>query len=446
MSNKRVVPFSPRSLTKRGKYVLGTGAVAGGAVLSYQAAKQILESAQAVKKIFNSKADSKQRMKKGSKALSIIPNRRANKVVAKSSRGSRSNNLGGKGDGPMSKAYSGTDKKRADLQSKGILLTKELGISGTATDCLYIGHSTFAKSQWAYCLAGILVKKIFALKKIPLRNLGDSVTVQLNDQIGLRYKPNVGNTTATTSTVIYTGTGAGVTFMTIVELFYDLFYTTWTDENVILHEIFYGDAITQKNEFINLTNCKVDVWVKSSLKMQNSSYGTLGDEADDVDNVPIIGKCYEGNGNGTVSNRDPQTEKSFFAQDNCGYIQRSGTIADGLAELPPAKYFRSVKKVGKVNVDPGVVKYSTLSFQKKFNISDLLQEIVSITGPATPYKTKSKVGSFKFYGFEHVLQATSSAGSIRVAGEINYEIGMAMTIKLDNVTDRKVFSHEYVVY
>lgn len=49
---------------------------------------------------------------------------------------------------------------------------------------------------------------------------------------------------------------------------------------------------------IDLRRCKFDIYVKSSLKIQNRTVNTdANNEADDVDNVPLYGKQFEGSGN-----------------------------------------------------------------------------------------------------------------------------------------------------
>jgi len=193
-------------------------------------------------------------------------------------------------------------------------------------------------------------------------------------------------------------------------------------------------------------NATIDCYVKSALKLQNTSTINLAGEADDVDNVPISGKSYSGTGNGTLSNRYGRTEATFVCNNQNGMFVRTGTIASGLAEMPPPGYFRNVKATASQRINPGRIKFSTLVHRTVLPLNSLLKHVTSthVDGAAGSGKGFCRIGKFQFFGFEHVLKATSGV-NIKVNAEHNYRIAAMISLKGTYNTDEKV-TNEFITY
>lgn len=163
----------------------------------------------------------------------------------------------------------------------------------------------------------------------------------------------------------------------------------------------------------------------SNLKFQNRTYNTVGDnEADDIDNCPLFGLSYEGNGTGAVC-KLPVTDLGmqqipFRASYENGIIYSSDSDSNQLREPPEAGRFQGVTKSGKVSISPGEIRLSKLYYKKKHNISTLIRSMAqpnsSVDKPVFPtYKT----GNFRFFAVEKVLNFADSAQPLRVAYEAN---------------------------
>lgn len=342
------------------------------------------------------------------------------------------------------KTFKGTQYKLSKMQSQGVLLTKEIGISTTGvSDAVYLGHTTFARSQYVNVLISCLIKRIFAKVGVNIVNFQDNAQMDNGDTIEFTWKQNQDSSTAM-SNYAYTYT-VSTTYESIVQ-----YFVTWiisgqlifgASDDPTLVEMSFFTPLPRNRAKIDLTGTTLDIYVKSSMKLQNTTTSAAGSEADEVDNVPVNGKSYWGKGNGTTSYRDRRVEATFWGREDCGTIMKVGTIANGLAEMPPAGYFRNVKTVGKARINPGIIKYSNLTDQVTVSLNWLLKYLLG-----TERQTdKQPIGQFRFFGFEHVLKAASDAPAIKIFGEINYQIAMVPHEKVARITDQKV-SSAFVTY
>lgn len=331
----------------------------------------------------------------------------------------------------------------AKIQSSGVLATKEIGISTLGvSDAVYLGHATFAISQYRDIVISTILKKLFGLVNQRIRNWNDPIDLITNDQITFEYKSDQDSTTPP-SAVSYTYGGGVVTYQQLVDYFVALFAWGQTDKTLSrVYFNFLGGAGNSRVRQLELTNATIEIYVKSSMKLQNATTSAAGAEADEVDNVPVSGKNYYGHGNGSNSNRSSRTEEQFWGREDCGWMKHVPTATSGLTQMPTAAYFRGVKKMGKHRLDPGKIKTSVLKDHYRVSLRWLITKLCNSADHVTDI---SDVGKFRIFGFEHVLKAASDSPNIKILGEVNYQIGMVLTEKFNNVTDQKS-AQAYVTY
>lgn len=192
----------------------------------------------------------------------------------------------------------------------------------------------------------------------------------------------------------------------------------------------------QPDKQFDLSKAKMEYYCKSSLKMQNQTVNAaLDNDSDDVNNVPLYGKSYEGTGNGAFYIKD-YNQKNFIGRQLDGLIiyQPDAITAPGtpndyaLGEPQSYKLFKYVKKSGKIHLDAGQLKTSVLTFQKSMGFSALWRNIDQDDSDATPFWTR--MGNFRFFGVEKMMQfiQTNSANRIHLAYEVDNKIGMVCTL------------------
>lgn len=344
---------------------------------------------------------------------------------------------------PKSKVKRSALRTLAKIQAEGVLSTKEIGISTLGvSDAVYLGHATFAMDQYRDVIVSLIIKKLFMLVNQRIRNWNDPIDLITNDQIVFEYKSDQDSLTGA-ATVNYLYGGGVVTYQQVVDYFVANFL--WNQTDKILTRVYFnflGGAGNSRVRSLNLDYATVEIYVKSSMKLQNATTSGAGTEADEVDNVPVNGKNYYGHGNGSNSNRTNRTEEQFWARQDCGWMKKVPSSTSGLYEMPTAVYFRGVKKMGKHRIDPGRIRTSVLKDHYRVSLRWL---ITKITQSADHTTDVSDVGKFRIFGFEHVIKAASDSPNIKILGEVNYQIGMAMSTKNSNVTDQKT-AQAYVTY
>jgi len=174
---------------------------------------------------------------------------------------------------------------------------------------------------------------------------------------------------------------------------------------------------------LDLKRATVSMISKSALKLQNRSINATGnDEADDVDNVPLYGKSYDGPGNYFIVQETyynpPVTVESNF--------QAAGFIATSpLAEPPFLTQMQHAKKSGKAHLDPGQIKTSVLNYSFTMDVNRLLNTV----GRTDITSNICNIGKYRAFILEKMLQAspTTDTNPIRVAYETDIKVGTIFT-------------------
>jgi len=325
------------------------------------------------------------------------------------------------------------------FQSKGVIVTREVGISTTGvTDACYIGHATWAVDQAriAFCLC--LLKSLLIKADIPPRNVQDGARLPIGTRFCVEYKADQDSSSGT-GVWFFDTTNAGDSVLLIATSVANSMSST-TKPDASLYRTYLNWPVGQPRLVeLPLLHAKFEMYCKSSLKLQNQTVSSGGDQNDEVDAIPVVGKSYFGFGNGTTSNRSDHTEEQFWTRQDGGSMTKVGTVASGLAEMPPKSYFQNVKSVSNTSIDPGRIIQSNLYDKRVLTQSRLIGAFVS----ANQVTDKSTIGKFRFFGYEHMLKPKSTTPNIIINAECNYEIGMVVITKAITVTDRSVSSNYF---
>lgn len=194
---------------------------------------------------------------------------------------------------------------------------------------------------------------------------------------------------------------------------------------------------------LDLLKAKVDIFAKSTLKIQNRTReGSI--ESDAVDNCPLYGKVYDGKGNyffykGDKSSQDYQP---FVPDDNnCTFSYQIGdttsTSNEGSAIIdvamlstlrePPSKnMFYKVKTEGAAHLDPGMIKTSVLVYKRKMLLNTYFR-LLCYNGFTE--RNTLDIGTFRFLILEKLLQPTATVAQniINCACEVDNKIGAVIT-------------------
>lgn len=342
-------------------------------------------------------------------------------------------------------------RKRRQAVVSGVTRVVETGgtsNSGANNEVVYVGHAApiwqLKYTMWWAVLRKLLVK---AGGTVSMFNRTATISAAVSagptglldgDRFRLIWKANASAAPTTSDVVINNTTGATVEL--VVTQFVDLI----TSEDFELIELQFIPANVTESKLhraiIRLNTLSLSVFMKLDLKIQNRTVNVAtDDQADDVNNVPIYGKTYEGYGLGAVYNAVDSTNNiQFCANPTTGAIVNTPTLSE-LQEPLEYQKFEKVTKIGKIHLDPGQIKTSVLT--KKFTASFqyLLHELNpalanGFNGSGQRNNINGRFSSYRMFAVEKMIDSSTTSPETRTAVTIAWEHNMKimMTVKENN--------------
>lgn len=325
---------------------------------------------------------------------------------------------------------------------RGITVCRELGsvqTSSTAT-CSYVGHAVFEPYTMATDLSRAITKW---LSTILSKDLTDFNVIaygvgETNPNIQFNYRFSPTGVVNNVGITVVPGT------------------TTWNDISLSIRNLVIDITnispfvpLSTNNMFLqscqvtvgcqirtyNMLRAKIQVYVKSALKLQNRTVNLSGNiESDDVDNCPLYGKSYEGTGNylqwainGGIS---ADTIAPPAGYDSPPTIRFSADTSTTAGEPPKVSQLYRCSKSGKAHLDPGQVKTSVLNYHKTFTLNRLIRAISKGGYPNPPPALSScDFGVYRIFAFEKMINSvvTDAVTAIKLAFEHDHKIAVCMT-------------------
>jgi hypothetical protein len=432
---RRVVPHTPpSSLIKR----------TGGFVLTAKAAHEI------GKQLFNLAShthDNRKRYQSRPRANSAPMPNSAVKVPIKSfmntGKTAYAAGLKASAGGTVSRVPRVRKSKSRRIGKNGINFTMEVGGQTSSQQAAYIGHVTAPIQQIINYGAMSVIKQLFHKAQFDVSgpqtalgsNVNDSFVVfyQSQEEAFLQsatYNLDPGDTLATITTWFTAGVRPwGVE-------------TTSISDQYTIYSFKYIPVDTATSSFtpayILLRDVKIQFAAKSALKIQNRTVTVVADiEADDVDNVPLSGKIYQGPGTGMTLIRKPSTtlqNATFMADNRYGTIlqeydaQVTPTVS-GVPVEPPEDYqVTKVTHSSGVTFNPGLVKTSILRWSKTMSFNTFWQN-THPHGFGVTFKIRKSMGNFRIFGMEKMIHFSSTDSAIQTVYEHNYELSTNAVIR-----------------
>jgi len=199
---------------------------------------------------------------------------------------------------------------------------------------------------------------------------------------------------------------------------------------------------TQTQFRLDLVKARVQMYTKSSLKVQNRTINTAGnDEEGDVDNVPMYGKQYEGNGNHIVYGNHlagalyPSNDILRCNADLLIQEKATNAALPQLREPPPLSVLKNAKTIAKAKLDPGEVKTSVLTWSQSALLNVVLRK-TTISNNLSPLVTPQHIGKFRIFILEKMIQAvaTDNINGMKLAYELDAKYAVICTAPKETTT------------
>jgi len=265
----------------------------------------------------------------------------------------------------------------------GVNFTQEGWRTITGVDAVWIGHATYPRNQ----IFRQVVQSMFYHFLVRSEKIRESTTVDTNisslpqnSTIRIVWRPAAGATAQNENFLVPV---AGVTIRSFTDWFLDI-GRPWIGSVSVGQSVQYNyegefqeiavHPTTASMCSMMLNDLICNVYIKSSLKIQNRSKtgtGDVNDETDVVDSVPLYGKSYSGNGTSLRSKNAfglTGQDMDLVSDQQYGIIIGNESLP-GRKEPAQPRDFINVKNCGKVHIDPGQLKTSVLtqSFKHYFN-------------------------------------------------------------------------------
>lgn len=333
-----------------------------------------------------------------------------------------------------------TYKRKSPYETLGVVKTIEVGgvlDAGANTDLsgntVFVGHSTIAQDLcselfWLALIKHLAIKAgIEELQRLnvspPWFETGDKITLSYND-----------GPSGSLTTLTYTKAS--------LETLEDAaaYFASWA-ESTNNSEIMLGDIALVPggtNRLIgytrmNLRTARVHMYCKSTQKIQNRTINSTGGDEESVDNVPLYGRSYEGNGNGAVPKTTVDSTSSITT--NAARFPFCDVVSGTLAKVPTDRFYQevlapshfiNVKKFGKLRVEPGYIKTSALYSKKSMSVQSWFRMLYY---KAQGSHMQTFHGKYRLMMLEKMINAVTgtTVNSIKVAYETNNRTGLFIT-------------------
>lgn len=324
-------------------------------------------------------------------------------------------------------------KKQRSIFQRGVFETYEDGGTLISKYNRFIGHASIPRTHAIKALFRALVKSIVNYAGTTIANFEEGAYFNAGDLFILRYRTAVDAPLLNISHAF----ALGNTYEDIAtSLFNAWFVAAGIDSTNVVFESMEINSTTRVIQ-IPLRNADIEFYFKGSLKIQNRTTETVeDDEADDVNNVPLYGKTYSGPGTGMMIAGGSGTSASttnLIANIDSGLISLDGD--QSWSREPPLPFtLVRAHRMGKVRIEPGKIKTSTLLSKGRMNLTKYYRMVWSTSNTVYP---QTFFGKYEIMSLEKIMEAAPSDAGIvpmDIAFEINRRFGAALIVKRTNNT------------
>lgn len=345
-----------------------------------------------------------------------------------------------------------------EFERQGIVLNLEMGgtaLSNDGSQPVYIAHSTAAYWKMAHVAMASLLKRLYIKSGMTINSVQANTAwnglVGSGTYVELYYQTDPDQAYAAQN---FTGVFSQTLMATASAIIDWLAAQTAPQFQLISLRLRVFDSVGDVIKIVEypLLSAHLSFNVSSHLKIQNRTTSADDDKTDVVDRHPLYGKIYHSYGNFV------QDRSGVQMQGAGGRIQWCTSEVTGVTDvqppaltnaatnqIPPPSQFVSVKSYGKVLLDPGQLKTSSLSYVKTMKVNTFFKEIVALPTATAFSKTKGvsqcQFGKIAIIGLEKMLHETSSAPACAIAYAHNLKIAVIARNKSSQFTDQ--FTEQY---
>jgi len=331
-------------------------------------------------------------------------------------------------------------RKRAGAAAKGenyyarYGTTDTLEVSGVVSDpnCVYLGHSSFSATRILQSAVQAILRKLYiAAIGFDVSSISETIPYTNGNSGGhsVHLWSRIGNTGGSQTEYHAIADGVSISAISAFSHPVGAWFQGLLDLDRQAMRISIMDNTTNLvRATLDLTKCTLDYYFKSEMKIQNVTISATGsDEADDVNNVPLVGRSYEfktwsPSFNQTLSAGNILNAVPVLTGVN---VRRAGefeSAMSGMREPPPSKVFMGVVKTDKVRLQPGTIKSDWLIGSGKITLDRFIGGLQTIPGHS--FNRRVMFGRHSMVALEKVIGIAGTL-PIKVYYEVNHFIGIS---------------------
>lgn len=297
----------------------------------------------------------------------------------------------------------------------GVNATIETTKVQEGADLVCVGHSTHPRYFIYEHAIRALWYKIAIMMNVPPISVNDKLDISdaTTFTVSFRTVP-----TGPLSTNVYTVPAGGTSIIDLTAWWVAPGRSWYNSYEVDFVSIVSSAATNNVPVRVNMSEVYVKYYVKTSLKLQNRSLGAITGETGDenaVDNVPLYGKSYSGNGTGPKLKNDIGV--TFFCDQQYGGILP--TLNALMREPPQINQFTNAKFSNKVSLEPGDIKTSVLTHSTTQMFNTIHRDACDWSGGSNVMQRQRLNGKYRVFFFEKMIGI--GAANIQLAFENNIE-------------------------
>lgn len=382
-------------------------------------------------------------------------------------RGMQVMSSGGSYVGPFQKRTKTGVSDLAYFSKRGFVDTREVNGTISDPDCCYISHSAYSTQILNYIIYA-LIRKLLDKAGWTVASVDSTIDNLLpTNALNLRFTLVQQSDEDQALTVTNYDTAAGSTVRSMGDAMigpfqvYSAGVTSLSVTNVLVPmklQLYQSDndGVFMFKCELNFTECFVDIFCKSDIKIQNRTLaGNNSADAEDVTSNPLTGRSYLFSGMPKVKTLGLFTQLNTVNSVGVNLVRAAEMLSstsgvfNSPKEPPLPSLFWNCRKAGKVILNPGNMRSSSISYRsKKIKFLLLLKRMriqYSVFGDANkqgPYKSNYVLGPVEMFALEDMINIVS-ANNISLAYEVNRVSAVCVTTRTNRYSDGTFNSGTY---
>lgn len=321
----------------------------------------------------------------------------------------------------------------------GYTLSVETGGYQGGNKVAYLGHATFPVARAVEMTSYAIMKKLYQGAGLHFSYWTDEMKKEYRLLIRFQLNDNTGTEGEITYDRAVTSSWSDLAFDLLSWFTAKYRDRTSTDYQYLVHSFELQQRVGTTTDFVTVSTVQAEAmqvhfYCKSQLKVQNQTTESADHDADDVDNVPLVGRHYTATGTGFRLVRKLKTStQALIANTVDGHFTAANGAVDGIengpyAEPPLNSMLSGRVKSTQVRLAPGKIRASTISGKVSLKLQVLLQDSGWDSDPgavARPYLSKGKTAML---ALEKVLDVNVDQ-NILCAYEYQADYGCEVKVK-----------------